>query len=760
VALSSGTSAIFYSILTLAEAGDNIVAANNLYGGTYTQFDAILPKLRRTRKISKKPPMKIQRRERGLLTYPGPSAPFIFHDMNEKILVVSPPSRFFPMGMAYVLACLERHGIDFDFTDAQLGNDYKKLLKKNNYAAVATGGLTFHYKFFRDVFESARRRNSEIPVILGGNITKDMQTKFLFDKLHTTFGIVGEAETSLPFLLDAILHKKTDLASVPGLIYKSSPAGEIIKNPVRRLNLSTTDLLPAWHRFDVDYYINEWEHGIYCRRRCMPVIVSRGCTGTCTFCSPTIGSYSKRPVEQVISEIEILCGRYDFDWIGFISEMFYPTREEVVEFCEAYKSVKHRKKWICELRVDSNIDVDTFRLMKSAGCAAVVGGVESGSNKILSLMNKRTTREMIVRFYRAAEAAGLPCEGSFLAGYEGETDTEIKETIDMVTSEKMRVNERLPITYPGTKIYENAVKRGLIDDEWNYLEHLNFFADIWDSSWPIRDHLNISDIPNDRFLEIVIGQFRRFNTFNLTHFVPRDMAFLQKFGILIKVSGKCRECGSPVTFVTPRKVLGIRTFCPECFRPVEFNLYELPQFAAHYRYLCAELGKAKKLAIIGTTAGAINLLKYDYFKLDYHTLVAAVEIDGNTSGLSYFYHLPRISVEGLLDIQPDTILIADDQIGHAELKIRKFYLQNNLSPPRILHVLPAKKRPFIRFTKFAGKHASPTIGNRYLVVPVIQAPIFFAEMQAWLLSRIKANYDALIGNAFIRMLVKSVQVQR
>ncbi len=45
VVVSSGTSAIFYAIITLAEAGDEIVSANNLYGGTYTQFDAILPKL-------------------------------------------------------------------------------------------------------------------------------------------------------------------------------------------------------------------------------------------------------------------------------------------------------------------------------------------------------------------------------------------------------------------------------------------------------------------------------------------------------------------------------------------------------------------------------------------------------------------------------------------------------------------------------------------------------------------------------------------
>ena len=43
VAVASGTSAIFYAIITLAQNGDEIVAANNLYGGTYTQFEAILP---------------------------------------------------------------------------------------------------------------------------------------------------------------------------------------------------------------------------------------------------------------------------------------------------------------------------------------------------------------------------------------------------------------------------------------------------------------------------------------------------------------------------------------------------------------------------------------------------------------------------------------------------------------------------------------------------------------------------------------------
>ena len=43
--LASGTSAVFNSIINLAKAGDNIISARNLYGGTYTQFNDILPAL-------------------------------------------------------------------------------------------------------------------------------------------------------------------------------------------------------------------------------------------------------------------------------------------------------------------------------------------------------------------------------------------------------------------------------------------------------------------------------------------------------------------------------------------------------------------------------------------------------------------------------------------------------------------------------------------------------------------------------------------
>ena len=44
LSVSSGTTAIFYSIINLAEKGDNIVSSRALYGGTFTMFNDLLPK--------------------------------------------------------------------------------------------------------------------------------------------------------------------------------------------------------------------------------------------------------------------------------------------------------------------------------------------------------------------------------------------------------------------------------------------------------------------------------------------------------------------------------------------------------------------------------------------------------------------------------------------------------------------------------------------------------------------------------------------
>jgi O-acetylhomoserine (thiol)-lyase len=62
LALASGTSGVFYSVINLCSAGDEIVSANNLYGGTFTQFNDILPQFGiRTRFVDPRDPENFAR---------------------------------------------------------------------------------------------------------------------------------------------------------------------------------------------------------------------------------------------------------------------------------------------------------------------------------------------------------------------------------------------------------------------------------------------------------------------------------------------------------------------------------------------------------------------------------------------------------------------------------------------------------------------------------------------------------------------------
>jgi O-acetylhomoserine (thiol)-lyase len=62
LALSSGTSAVYYSVINICSAGEEIVSANNLYGGTYTMFESILPQFGiRTRFVNPGDPINFEK---------------------------------------------------------------------------------------------------------------------------------------------------------------------------------------------------------------------------------------------------------------------------------------------------------------------------------------------------------------------------------------------------------------------------------------------------------------------------------------------------------------------------------------------------------------------------------------------------------------------------------------------------------------------------------------------------------------------------
>jgi len=620
-----------------------------------------------------------------------------------KLLIVKPDYNAWPIGYAYVLACLESNDIPFDFIDLARSphriKDVEIMLETNSYLAVASGGLIGFYGFFKQLADITHKHNPNMLFILGGNITKDSSDSFLFNKIGIDFGIIGEVETSLPGLINALNNRDDDFSKLPGVIYKNTN-GDVNRNLSQRLDLRKNTILPAWHNYDVDYYIKSGSLPFVGDNiKFMPVLSGRGCIGKCSFCSPTIGGFRKRPIEHVIYEIIDISSKYEFDYIMFYNEMFYPTTKEIREFCRQYKSLTNRKPWITQVRIDSNIDIDTFVQMKEAGCILVGAGIESGSDRILKRMNKRITSNQIRRFFKNAKMANMPTCGTFILGYEGEKEEDIKKTIDLVIDEEINTDASLMYVYPGTDVYDNACKKGLIKDEMDHLEKVRKFSFFAPNSKGL--FFNITNIPDDQFYDIATREVRRYNTFIFNRYpVQNLLCRLEKKNnkAIMIMTGKCHECGAKVSYdynvfigFEYIGLLGIgindRRICPNCIKQLSFNIYTCPnmkELREYFFFLRERISKRNKIIIGGINQDAIFLLRINLLNLDYDKILGFVDFSEQYRG-KFYVNYPMLNVDHIADLEPDCILLVDC-VSDAQNILNKFYKKWNMPLPEILYL--------------------------------------------------------------------------
>lgn len=644
---------------------------------------------------------------------------------TDKILIIKPAYDAWPVGFAYVLSCLEEHNILFDFVDANrsrnLRKDIRIMLNNNRYFAIASGGLIGFFRFFKEIAQLIHKYQAGVPFILGGNITKDASNDLLFGYIGMNFGVLGEAETSLSELISSIINKDHNIGDMPGIVYKNDK-GDIIRNLPRRFDLKKNNILPAWHRFDVDFYIrNSSSPFIGNDLKFMPVLTGRGCVGKCTFCSPSIGGFRKRSIEQVIYEIEYLNSKYEFDKIMFYNEMFYPTVREIKDFCARYKELKARKPWIAQVRVDADIDVDTFVLMKEAGCCVVSAGIESGSDKVLALMNKKTTSQQIREFFRNTKAANLPSNGTFIVGNEGETEKDIIKTIDLVIDEEINSGESLMYVYPGTTVYDNALKRGLIKNEMDHLIKVTKIYTTLFSQNVKENYLNMSNMPDDQFLHIATREARRYNTFVFNRYPAQDLSCkieIQGKEAWMIMEGKCPECGFEVrnrynifNRISYPGLLGLgvhdRYICSKCFSQISFNIYtckEMKGLGEYLSFLKERLSKQNRLIIGGINEDAKFILRINILDLDYQKIQGFIDFTGQYKG-QYYVNYPVFKVNDVLNLNPDCILIIDNT-SEGENIIRKFYERKKISPPEFLYLFDKQLLDTLKKIKSEGGYGS------------------------------------------------------
>ena len=166
------------------------------------------------------------------------------------------------------------------------------------------------------------------------------------------------------------------------------------------------------------------------------IMATRGCPYNCSFCDKAHGMssvYRMRSPEMVIQEIISLNSTYDIKHVRFVDDCLTCNEAYTIELCGKLKSVP--VSFICITRAD-RVNERIMKALASAGCTQIDFGIESGSQRILDLMNKRTTVEQNGKAIQLAKENGIKVKAFLMMDYPSEFDSDKRKTLEFVDKYK------------------------------------------------------------------------------------------------------------------------------------------------------------------------------------------------------------------------------------------------------------------------------------------------------------------------------------
>jgi len=175
--------------------------------------------------------------------------------------------------------------------------------------------------------------------------------------------------------------------------------------------------------------------------------------------------YRKKSPERCAEEVKRMHS-LGFNEFWLTDDIFTSDQEWAVKVSEAISRSGVKMAWTCSngIRVES-ADERLFEAMKRSGCYRVTFGFESGNDEVLKKFGKggRATVEQGKVAIQKASDAGLDTFGAFMIGLSCDTEETIQDTIDFAYTLPFHYGKfGMAIAFPGTEMFNNYVKKGLI----------------------------------------------------------------------------------------------------------------------------------------------------------------------------------------------------------------------------------------------------------------------------------------------------------
>lgn len=267
----------------------------------------------------------------------------------------------------------------------------------------------------------------------------------------------GDFDVSMRKLADH-LDGKGELPA--GAWYKGKGGKGKVKNTGAYELLENLDELPFIDRELVPWqdYHESWR----LHKRFLYMMGSRGCPYKCTFCSWPQMLYGNRlrfrSPEKIVDEMEMLKKKYRAQELFFDDDTFTANKKWVMGICSEIERRGLDIVWNCNGRVD-NVDKEMMGTMKKSGCRLIKFGIESASQETLDRIKKGYTLEQVKKGFKISKEAGILRHGTVMLGYPWEKLKDLRATIEFVKELDVdTVQFSIPIVYPGTELYEDALK--------------------------------------------------------------------------------------------------------------------------------------------------------------------------------------------------------------------------------------------------------------------------------------------------------------